>query len=351
MQTTSTTITAGSFSTSSDGDLILNAATIDNFTTVPTTPVTWTPSGSFVTIFADGTSLLYDQYEVQTTHGAINATGTVGHAQQGSISCAIAFKAASAGGAPAAGIHVNGTVIEAYNNTSSGGQINWSAGSITLQFPAIGNLIFVLPETLTADKPSAISSSPSLTWNKITGTGLTNGCADNTNNSTSECGWYASNPSPSNSMTITITYGGTPAVAPVTELVDMSGAATSAFDVAAGSTGNLAAETGTVTGPTISPTTTTGLIIAGIEQDGQTVSSMSHGYLMTVQCDGYQDLALDQDGGWGHWYSPPASSSGINWTYSNTEGANNVGNWEAIIVAFKASAAGGVVRHRGQVIQ
>ncbi len=87
----------------------------------------------------------------------------------------------------------------------------------------------------------------------------------------------------------------------------------------------------------MTPSTSNGIIIGLIEQDGQTVGSATPGALLTVQTDGYQYLGLDQDGGWLNFYNPGTSPITFNWTFVNNEGPVNVGNWEAIAAAFKAA--------------
>lgn len=344
--TSGTTLSAGSFTTGTAGDLIFFAATVDNFTTVPTSPVSFTiGSGFSYTGVEDGTGLFWSEYEVQSSAGAINASGTLSVAQQGGPGCAIAFKAAAAGGSvPSTGIYVNGAVIQSYGNAGSGGggQINWTGSSITLQFPIQGTAIFLVIEGATNTKPTSISSTPSLTWTAISdgGATLSGGCSDNAGNAFSICGWYATGASPGN-LSITIPYAVAPSVSPVTELIDLSNPNASFFDVAKGATGNLAAQTGTAVGPSITPAGANELIIAAIEQDGQVVSAVNHGYLMTIQSDGYQNVFLDQDGGWSHWYNPPVSSDAVTFTYSNTEGAVNVGNWETFAAALRGTTAVG----------
>jgi L-lactate utilization protein LutC len=89
----------------------------------------------------------------------------------------------------------------------------------------------------------------------------------------------------------------------------VSGAAASPFDTYANATGNLAAATGTVNGPSIAPSTSNGLVVFSSQQDGETVSVVPTGYTYTVQTDNqYQYLSLGQDGGIGGCYNPNTSA-------------------------------------------
>jgi len=336
--TSGTSVPAGTFTTTTAGDLIFYAMTPDNLATEPTTPVGFTVGDGLTSpLVIDPTSLFYSAYAVQPSAGSITPTGTLSVAQQGAVACAIAFKPASAGGVPS-GIHVNTEVVQSFGNASAGGRINWSAKSIAIPFQSVGNLIVVGLEELDTSEPT-VTSIPALTWHAASGTGLdSSGCADNTTDATSQCIWYATNSSPG-TVTITIAYAATPSVSPVVTLFDVSNAANSPYDVGGGLTGNLAAETGNVNGPSITPTVAGDLIISLIEQNSQAVGSASPGYMLSVLDGGvYQDLGLDQDGGTVVYYDSGASATYTTWTYINTEGPGyQVGPWEAAIAAFKAA--------------
>ena len=323
--TSGTELAAGNLTTTSDGDLIFYAGMCARCGN-PGNPISFTAGSGFTATVADGTSFFGAQYQVQSTAGAINPAMSMSAATSGGFAASIAFKSASAGSAPTAGIHINSAQVLTYPLA-----LNWTGSSITLQVPTTGNLIVIATESLTNADVTAVSSSPPNVWNK------TGACANNSANAISVCIWYAANATPSPNMKITLTYNQFPVVGPIDGFWDISGAATSPFDVAATATGNLAQETGTISAPTLTPATANGVVIALMEQDSQTVGSASPGALMTVQTGGYQYLGLDQDGGWLSYYNPSTNPITFAWTFVNTEGAYNVGNWEAIAAAFKAA--------------
>jgi hypothetical protein len=341
--TTGTALPSGSFTTTGgSGDLIIWAATIDNFTTTPTVPVNLTAGSGMTLAMTDTTSLLYVQYQIQGTAGAINPSGTLGVAQQGACVIGQGFKIGSTGGAPPAGIYVNNLVVESYGNASSsqGGQINWNATSITLQFPVTGNLHIIDHQTNISSELTGVSSSPALTWNKVTGTNINaNGSVENATNSAAVGMFYAHDSAPSTAMTVTLTFSGAPAVGPITGLWDVNGANATPFDKAAGITGAIAATTGTMTGPSLTPAGANELWINVNQQDGQQTNSSSHGYLITpVQSDVYQNEAIDQDQAHVAWYNPPVSSQHLDLTSSNgIEGAVNISNWIILSALFAAA--------------
>jgi IPT/TIG domain len=321
---TGTNLAAGNLTTTTAGDLIFYAGMCRNCGN-PGNPLTWTAGSGFTPTVADGTSFFGAEYQVQSSMGSINPAMALNSPTSGGMAAAIAFKSASAGSGPAAGIHVNSAQVLTYPLST-----NWTGTSITLQIPTSGNLIVIATESLTGANVTNISSIPANAWNNSAG------CANNSSNAMSVCIWYAANATPSAEMTITLTYSEYPVVGPIDGFWDISGAASSPFDVAATATGNFGQQTGTVSAPALTPTTSNGVVIGLIEQDSQTVGSATPGSLQTVQTDGYQYLGLDQDGGWLNYYNPDTSTINIKWTFINTEGAYNVGNWEAIAAAFKA---------------
>jgi hypothetical protein len=326
--TSGTSLATGSFSTATSGDLILFVAECDNCGT-PSAPLSWTAGSGFSLLDADDTSFIADQYQIRSGTGSFNPAITLSHSAASAMAAAIAFKPASAGSGPAAGIRVNSLQVLNYPELLSG-----TASTMTFQFPSTGNLIVIQCTSVTTQKITGITSSPSNTWShSVTSVDGSGGYSVDT--------WYAANASASTALTLTIKYGGTPIFGAL-QIYDVSGAAASPFDTYANATGNLAATTGTVNGPSITPSTSNGLVVLSSQQDGETVSSVSPGYTYTVQTDGqYQYLSLDQDGGIGAYYNPDTSQINFKMTYINTESGTIVGNWQAQAVAFKASGAAG----------
>ncbi|MGA2481723.1 MAG: hypothetical protein ABSF92_01230 [Candidatus Acidiferrales bacterium] len=326
--TSGTSISTGSFSTGTAGDLIFHWTFVDSGPGT-TTPLSFASAGSFSLLTADGTSYSASQYEVQGSAGSINPTITTGVSVGSAMTSAIALKAASAGSAPAAGIRVQSIQEMAFPMFMSS-----TPASFALQVPSSGNLIVVVWNGSTTYKITGLSSTPSNTWSHT---------AASTDNGGSIWIWYAANASTASTMTVTITQSqAMPAGnGNIIAFYDVAGAATSSYDTYAGQTGTLNATSGTVTGPSITPSTSNGVIIGGIQENQESACAVSTGYFDSVQTDQYQYLSLDADGGYMHYYNPNTSAVNVNWTYCDTNGANNVGPWWSQVAAFKAPAAGG----------
>jgi hypothetical protein len=128
----------------------------------------------------------------------------------------------------------------------------------------------------------------------------------------------------------------------------ISGGTTAAFDLEAHANGTAAFSSGTVSNaPSITPTTSNGLIVAMINEIGETVTAVSVGNFHAVDIGTYESFTGDQDGGHMHYYNPNTSTVNINWTYSAYEVTTpNIGGWAAQALAFKAPVASTKIRHK-----
>ena len=154
-----TTVAAGAFNTTNNGDLICQYAALDNWSGI-SAPIGWSAGSPLALVTADGASFDAVQCGVQSTHGSINPTLTVGTSILGAVTSAIALKPASAGTSPAAGIRVQS--IQAINMPEYSG---FTTGSFTLNFPSSGNLPAISWNGPTASYPTSITSAnPSCSW-------------------------------------------------------------------------------------------------------------------------------------------------------------------------------------------
>jgi hypothetical protein len=240
----------------------------------------------------------------------------------------MALKPASAGSGPGAGIHVN-----AFHSISLP-EFLTTGTTITLQYPTTGNLLILAYESSTTNKITSISSSPSNTWSNSAG------CVDHSTIARSWCIWYAANASTFTNLTITITitsgldeYHWSQA-----NLWDVSGAASSPFDVSATAQGYLSAPSGTVNGPSLTPSTSNGLIVAVDEENNQATQSISPGTTLNLVTNGtIQYLSAEHDSGASLFYNPGTSAFNSQITFYPPLGsATNVAEWYSIAAAFKA---------------
>ncbi len=319
-------IAAGNVSTTVDGDLVFQYALADNFSR-PSKPWIWTASSGLALLTADGTSPAATQYEVQAAHGAVNPSLSITPNITSGVTSAIALKAATAGTAPASsGIRV----VSVQVIDGSTGNLSAIPQKMTVQAPTTGNLLAMVWNGNTPSTPTNVTSSNVGSWSHT---------AASTTNQDTIWIWYAASSTASATTTITVTHAAVPSY-PLLTFYDITGASSTPFDTYATSTGSLNATSGVVTGPSITPGAANELVIGGIEESGETVTAVSTGYFDAVQTDQYENLSLDQDAGFMHYYNTTTSTVNVNWTYSYLEGGStNVGNWQSQLAAFRAAPA------------
>ncbi len=320
-------IAAGNVSTTVDGDLVFQYAAADGFSN-PSKPWIWTAGSNFTLLTADGTSAVSTQYEVQGTHGAVNPSLSLTPNITSGVTSAIALKAATAGTAPAAGIRVASVqVID-----GSTGYLSAIPQKMTVQAPTTGNLLAMIWNGATNVVPTNVTSSNVSSWSHVT---------SHSDGQDSIWIWYASSSAASATTTITVSHTAVPTY-PILTFYDITGASSTPFDTFSSSTGSSAATSGVVIGPSITPSAANELVIGGIEQSGETVTAVSTGYFDAVQTDQYENLGLDQDGGFMHYYNTTTSTINVNWTYSYLEGGSTpISGWQSQVAAFRAGSTGG----------
>ncbi len=317
---TGTSVAAGPFTPSTDGDLIYQYSVQDS-----SSMTSWSQGVSpWILLSSDILDGSAAQYEVQSSAALINPTMGMAPAQNFN-SVAIALKAANAGSAPPAGIRVVRVQHHSVSDANS---------TVQLQFPCTGNLIVLAwigapghDITGVADGNGNPYVSPSPAYgNSISGDSQI---------------YYVANASTSTTMTgPTLTINGTDSSGSTAVLFDVSGAATSPYDVMAEALGDQTSD-GNVTAATISPSTANGLVITTIGVDSNTINGLATGtpgnFLSAIPTPITPDNPVDQNNGWALWYNPSAAPGTFVWT---TEGGQ-VDLWASLAVAFEAAGGTG----------
>jgi hypothetical protein len=316
----STSWSAGSFTTTTGGDLIYNfAAEHDRSGGVPWLGNSITAGSGFNLLSADLMDGSAAQYQVQSTSGSINPTMTASPDAPYS-SVAIALKAARAGTAPAAGIRIVG----AQHNSVPG-----TISTVNLQFPSTGNLIAAMWIGF-GDPNCHIDSITDSNGNTYTTPGAS---VDNSFAGDGQV-FYAAKATTGASLTLTVPLNrqgnGSTLV-----LYDITGAADSPYDTWATGTG-YQSDAGDLTTVTLTPSTAKGLVLDEVGINNGTVgNTVGSSYLFdaaTYPTEHGGQNPLDQDNGWGHFYNPDTSPVTFTWTLLHQAPATD---WVGVAAAFK----------------
>jgi FG-GAP-like repeat len=285
-------------------------------------PTSWVAGGSFTLLDGDiawtsGQGFPHaSQWYVQTTAAAINPSITATGDTQGYNCVAVALKAANAGTAVPAGIHVAKIIHQTSGSIPA---------TLHLQEPVTGNLR-VLEISLSVI--TGISDSEGGTWTKVTDSG---GAAI----------WYSANRSANPNLIVTLATTG--AQPQSIRFYDISGAAAAPFDVSATTAGVVISGLTTLSNqPVITPTTANGLIIAAMALGqgpglGFSAGTPAGAIWDLVNSTGQTDMDLmDNADCLGHYYNPNTSAVDWNWHFTAI-GANSSGG--SVAVAFKAAVA------------
>lgn len=317
---------AGSFTPGTSGDLILHwgmALSTTNSTggAFNGTSITAGTSPAFTLLSADLQVGSCVQYLVQTTAAAINPTFTTsGSATWGSM--AVAFKSASAGTAPGSGIRIVGiqhTLLVSANQSRT--------TPIVMQWPTQGNLL--VASFCIGDTPiTGVTDSASNSW-KIYDGGLINVHSQITQII------HAPNATTSATLSsLTFTLSGTTTTDGALALYDIIGADTNPLGNFSVNNG-LQTVAGNQTSVLINPINSGGLVIANLCQAQQTCSGLTGAnYITDTVVNGFDCNAtggtgtnpspLDEDGGFGHYYTTSTSQLTFTWTFQTGKGSSNV---------------------------
>jgi hypothetical protein len=328
----STSITAGSITPGTSGDLLwqwaadANVASVNPFTAGTQSAVGWQLNGTDI-YFGDAV-----QAGIYNATAAINPTFTSGTAEPFD-SCVMALKAASAGAAPTNAFRI---VHMLHAQMSSSGTSPYE-----MQFPTSGNLL-VLSFISGSTTVTGITSNPSNAWSST-------GAAASYGSQVVSQMYYAANATTSNSMTLSVSWG-SGATGLTYMLYDITGAATSPFDKdSGGQTGNQANIVTSLTSCNgcLSPTGVSGgseLIIGNIGNAWDTVTAItspSGALFDTATYTGNSvngPEGVDQNNGWFHYYDSATSALTATWTY--VTGSTQEGSWAGRVAAFKPASSG-----------
>ena len=338
----STSRTAAPITTTVPGDLIYEwgaSLSSSNINGGAYNGTSITAGAGFTLLSADLQVGSSDQYHIQPTAGTINPTFSAsGSATWGSV--AIALKSATAGTAPPPGIriiHLQHTLLQSVRAQNR-------AVPIVMQFPSSGNLLVGL---FNGAGPIATGVTDALgnTWSlpasvTTTGGGLV----------TSAQIVYAANAATAPTLSgITVGLSAVGTGDDMFNLYDITGAATSPFDLGTTNLGNQTSN-GPLTTGIITPTTSNGIVLHVNSIDFHTEASMSSpagGTFDTIVNDldnndppgGGTDVStLDMDNAYAHFYNPTTSQVSFTFTATFTPGGTQgVLLWGGATAAFKSN--------------
>lgn len=274
----------------------------------------------------------FDQYKVLTnTDGPISPTCTPSGSKTWA-SLAIAFLSGD-GTLPSTTamriVNVAHTLVGALSTVST-------AAPIPLCFPSRGNLLVALWNS-PGGYITGITDSASNTWSVPSGAKSFNPSG----------GYqqllYAANATTSATLhNITISTGNS--FQQMFVIYDVVNAASSPFDTATNTTGN-ATSTGAITGSSITPSSSGGIVFSGIAIFSGTINGMTvnngtpYADLAVNNLDtdnpgggGSPNSPLDEDNGYGHVYN--ANTSSITFSWPLTTGSPAAGYWSSVAASF-----------------
>ena len=314
------TVSAGSFTPVTSGDLIYQYAIQDSTSASPMSSWTQGPN-PWLLLSADLFDGAAAQYQVQASAAAIAPTLSMAPAQ-GFTSVAIALRPASAGTPPPSGIRV---VRVQHNSVQP-----YASSPLRLQFPSTGNLLVI-------------------SWIGVPGHDLT-GVTDGNNNAYLSTGpafgyglsgdsqiYYAAGAATRTTLTgPNLSTSGTDISGSTAVLFDVRGAASAPYDNTAGRAtafGSLTTS-GSFAAANLSPTTTNGLVISSIGIDSNTLVGVSPGnFLSSVPSPVSSPNPVNQNNGWALFYNTSPGPCTFVWTPQG----GPVDDWASIAVAFVAA--------------
>jgi hypothetical protein len=336
--------TAGSFTTTTGGDLIYEWGIdlSDNASggAFNGTGNALAPGGGFTLLSADNQVGSCEQYQIQSSAGAINPTfTTTGGATWGSL--AIALKAATAGTAPPGGIRIIGVQHTSFaGDAPTGG--NYPNVISKIQFPCFGNLLVGLYQC-TVGQITAITDSSSNTWS-IPGSAVVS-----VNGQLAQIVYAAGAATGSNLNSISFTFSPAANFAFIT-LYDVTGADPNPFDTVGTASGQQTVNANLTT-CSVTPTSSSGLIFGLLTVEFNTPNqSVGAGYIFDTVVNsldsnnagtlGTAASTLDEDAGFAHFYNTNTSTAtfvyGLNTTGAAGGGSAGAQFWSSVAVAFKS---------------
>jgi hypothetical protein len=330
---TGSTIQSGSFSTTVDNDLILQFAIDSNGGT------NYGDSQGITNIIQDSgyRPMAFDfhlggalQATIQATHGATNPkliyTAPAGQSYN---SATIAFKRdLTKGTAPAGtGIRIVGIMHGRIPNTA--GTANY-----TIKLCSQGNLV-ALTTAYNVNELAINSASDNIdgAWTVKT-------------NAADAQGAYRENTTDGYNRKVTLNLTNGSGGNMQFLFYDITGAAASSFDTATFASGGSFGPGSNSNAPSITPTTSNGLILTAITFNTGPPDSVTPGTFDCIFYTGYTDLApADSGDGYAHYYNP--NTSAVNFAWHDTVATTG---WNAIAMAFKAASVSAAIEAIGSPI-
>jgi hypothetical protein len=332
-----TTVTSGALSAAgASGDLVFHYGMVDSDTMI----TGCSPSSQTNITWTQRTTMILDNQPQCAQYGIYNATASFSPSFNVStrvnyVSAAAAFKAASAGTAPAAGIRVN--YIQHDNS------IVQNLTTALTQMPINGNLAVVM-YTGSQDYVTAISDG-SNTWSTV---GANHVCNPTSGGQCSSV-WYAPIASPGTyKLNFTRNVNGQNAGFGDSYITfDISGAAASPVDSGFGSNG-LASTTGQqiingsggpLTTITAAPSAPNEVILVSENQQFDTMTGLtspSGAYFLANDYTNESNSShADLNGGWGLLYNGSSTAPGTwIWTHDTSQDAG-INTWTVVGAAFR----------------
>jgi hypothetical protein len=111
---------------------------------------------------------------------------------------------------------------------------------------------------------------------------------------------------------------------------DVSGAASSPFDTATNISNQHESSFGSISGPSITASTSGGIIVANVGIESNTLTGSSSPWTFDPQ---------DENNGWAHVLNSSSGTFTVTWSTNQSEVSGGVGYWGGVAAAFKSSAA------------
>jgi hypothetical protein len=318
-----TTVTSGSFTPTTPGDLILMWA----FRTGGANTV-WTQGTSpWKLTSADAQDGMASQYQIQATAAAINPTMTADGAVDWTA-VGVAFKSAAAGTAPGAGMRVISVLHHAINNTA----LSYKNG-----VPTSGNMQVVAYVGQAGLDLCPMSGGTGSCAGKA-------GVVDSNSNSWVSSGtilatagdsqqYYTCNATAGTPTTVTFNFNGANNGSNVW-FYDIAGAPTTCFDKQTIASGTQSGGAGDFAGASFAPITANGVLIGTVDVANNYLSATGTAncyFDSTVTIPNISADPADQNNGAMHCYPPNTSSVTTHWTSSG----GPVGAWGNYLVSYK----------------
>lgn len=337
-------VTSGSATPSSAGDLVYQLTVSLNFSNFPNQTSFAVGSQSNITwslLSADTSDGMAAEYGVYNSTAALNPAMTLGSSQHW-VSVAVFLATGQAGGVPT-GMRIVHLDHQSLATSNTPGDVQFTSPT-HYQIPSSGNLIVaMMGGGYQGGTITSLTDSNSNSWQQAGSVYQFSGGSANTVQT-----MYAGNANASNNLAVTVGWSNTNGDFNIL-FYDVAGAAAQPLDTANGTAGT-AANFGSYTPPfTISPAAAGELVLTDIIVDFNTISGMTQSGQL-FDADWFSGEApsgpqpLDQNNGWGHLVS--VSSSAINFTWSQlyTAGQCNCGNGSfgnnaAMAAAFKPATS------------